>query len=80
MTPQQKKAWEKVGSPTFCEDDARLVLNWYYGPARIGIADGASLCEGVIRAIERLGGRYQAGWGITKAPNYIPKDGDDINV
>lgn len=55
-------------------DDAKHILNWYYGSAPIKVANGAMLSDGVINAIELLGGKYQSSWGVTKLPDYTPFD------
>lgn len=75
MNQAQKDALRpRNPNDTMTVDEAKHILNWFYGSAPIRIANGAMLSRGVIEAIELLGGRYQSGWGVTKLPQYTPFD------
>jgi hypothetical protein len=75
MNAAQKHAMRSrtINDP-MTKDEAEHILNWYYGSSRIIVADGAGLSVGVVTAIEVLGGKYQSQWGVTRLPNYQPKD------
>ncbi len=56
------------------EEDAKHILNWYYGSSPIQVYDRAALCVGVRLAVETLGGVCRRSWGVTQLPNYVPVD------
>jgi hypothetical protein len=75
MNAAQKLAMRpRTADDVMTEEDAKHILNWYYGSMHIPVADGAALCVGVVQAITILGGKYQPQWGVTRLPNYQPMD------
>lgn len=68
---EYEKAMENSLTPGFTEDEASTILEWEYGRREVIVRMASDCCSvGVIRAIEKLGGKYQAGWGITRMPNW----------
>lgn len=59
MTPEQKAAFANSLSPTFTEEEATLVLDWYGVPSW-----GSAVSVGVLAAVKKLGGTtYNSGMG-----------------
>lgn len=69
MNKEQEKALNNCFDPSFSEEDAKHILNWYGMPEL-----ESSLPVGVVKAIEKLGGRYDSSWGVVVLPNYQPVD------
>lgn len=62
----------RSGQNDFTEEDAQTILNWEFGSRPIQIGDRRAYPEGVVKAIQKLGGIYQSGWGVTSRPKYQP--------
>jgi len=78
MTPEQLAAFNNSLSPSFTEDEAKLVLDWHYGDRKAMFMTANSVpCVGVCAAISKLGGKTQAGWGITVFPKWRE---DEVNT
>jgi len=70
----QKHALSRALSPSFTIDDAKHILNWYFGNTPIDWSYELKMPVGVIQAIEKLGGIYEPEIGVTRLPNYQPFD------
>lgn len=57
------------------EEEAKAILKLQFGSrdCMLNLAASAQPAK-VVSAVIKLGGAYQAGWGITKLPEWYEKD------